>query len=207
MVITAVLLRWYRSFNVRTLGPADEIPQQAWHQFRSELLPFIRVPLDAWITTIVGANESGKSHLLSAIAKVVAGKAVAGPKADLYEIKDICRYCGFDALDDGVWPEIGLEVKVTPEEAALFATPAASNLTASNTSQPEVPSADFHTITVILNGADQSKFATVYLDDVVARHYSKDDWEQKASDYLPEVAILDANLALPNQGGMIECCG
>ena len=72
----------------------------------------VRVPLDRFITTIVGANESGKSHLLSAIAKVINGEGISDSTPDRYEIKDICRYCGFGGLDEGVWPEIGIEIPI-----------------------------------------------------------------------------------------------
>src|SRR5207302_793412 len=116
--------------------------------------------------------ESGKSHLLSAIAKVISGKAVMNSKTDLYEIKDICRYCGFDGLDDGVWPEIGLELRVAPEEAALFSANDAGKGSPGNPAG-QVPSTDSHIVTVIVNGAKDATFATVYIDNVLTRQLSK----------------------------------
>lgn len=83
MKITKVLLRWYKSFNVNYLGYEDRrdgVILRPWNSCigceqdqNSVEYPFIEIDLEEDITTIVGANESGKSHLLSALHKVIVG--------------------------------------------------------------------------------------------------------------------------------------
>src|SRR5687768_1070615 len=115
MYLSGVLLRWYRSFNVAGIGPDDRVPDDPWHVFNNAIFPFVTVPIEPSITTVVGANESGKSHLLSAIGKALMGFSISGSEQDAYEIKDICRYCGFSPFDD-VFPGIGLELACSPDE-------------------------------------------------------------------------------------------
>ncbi|ARV59233.1 hypothetical protein BZZ01_11890 [Nostocales cyanobacterium HT-58-2] len=51
--------------------------------------PYIQVPTDPKITAVVGANESGKSHLLSAIEKAITGYDY---KEQPISSRDFCRY-------------------------------------------------------------------------------------------------------------------
>ncbi|MEA5547275.1 AAA family ATPase [Limnoraphis robusta CCNP1324] len=51
--------------------------------------PYIQVPIDPKITAVVGANESGKSHLLSAIEKAINGYDY---KNQAIGARDFCRY-------------------------------------------------------------------------------------------------------------------
>ncbi len=69
MFASAVYLRFFRSFNLP--------------------YPFVKVPLEDSVPTIVGANESGKSQLLSAIKHALSGKGI--------ERGDFCRYSQFFA--------------------------------------------------------------------------------------------------------------
>ena len=81
MRISCLLLRWYKSFNINYLGYPDrrhQVKERPWTSLctPSEIADkwrFIEIPIEDDITTIVGANESGKSHLLSAISKVING--------------------------------------------------------------------------------------------------------------------------------------
>ncbi|WP_292798327.1 hypothetical protein [Nostoc sp. NMS7] len=65
--------------------------------------PYIQVSIDPKITTIVGANESGKSHLLSAIEKAISGKYI--------ERSDFCRYSPFFTVKQNElkYPDFGSE--------------------------------------------------------------------------------------------------
>jgi hypothetical protein len=81
-----------------------------WDSFHGHAFPFVEISLDRRITTIVGANESGKSHLLSAVAKVFTGKSVGDDAEQEYAIQDICRYCAFEGLEENIWPHIGIEL-------------------------------------------------------------------------------------------------
>ncbi|MEG5067401.1 AAA family ATPase [Microcoleus sp. B3-A4] len=55
-----------------------------WELIKNAFYPYIEVPIEPKITTIVGANESGKSHLLTAIEKALFVKNI--------ERSDFCRY-------------------------------------------------------------------------------------------------------------------
>lgn len=107
MKIKTLYIRFYKSFNYdylrkshpgATPDPWDVIPE-------TELFfPFVRVPLEAGITTVVGANESGKSQLLGAVKCLLTGEGIVQ--------RDFCRYSTFFS--------VGEEMKV-PEFGAEFA--------------------------------------------------------------------------------------
>ncbi|UKK86186.1 AAA family ATPase [Sphingopyxis sp. BSN-002] len=93
MKLSTAYARFYKSFNfdqVRKLNAKEKLP---WDEFRGQNFPYIRVPLDPKITTIVGANESGKSHLLDAIKKAITGKDIKD--------RDHCRYSPFFGVAQG----------------------------------------------------------------------------------------------------------
>lgn len=102
MKASKVLLRWYKSFNVNYTQYSDygaKTVPRPWNTLllpdaTESDLPFIEITLEGDITTIVGANESGKSHLLSAISKVVMGKGLQeiDRKARPFSRTDLCHY-------------------------------------------------------------------------------------------------------------------
>ena len=105
MRITNVYVRFFRSFNYDYLrknhtsskpSPWDLWDGGGWY-------PFVDVPLEAGITTVVGANESGKSQLLGAIKRALTGRDIVRG--------DFCRYSGFFAVDESMAvPEFGLRL-------------------------------------------------------------------------------------------------
>ena len=119
MKASKVLLRWYKSFNVNYTQYTDlgiKSTPRPWNRLlltdASETdLPFIEITLEPDITTIVGANESGKSHLLSAISKVVTGKGLEelDRKARSFSRTDLCHYSSVRSKNADAWPHIGLE--------------------------------------------------------------------------------------------------
>lgn len=119
MRLSTVFARFYKSFNfdrIRKAKPGAKARGE-WENFRDQWFPYIEVRIDERLTTIVGANESGKSHLLSAIEKAITGEGFAR--------RDLCRYCEFFGvtLDEGCWPHLGVAwVGVTPDEWAKIAT-------------------------------------------------------------------------------------
>lgn len=105
MYISAVYIRFYRSFNFDYLRKAHEsfVPHP-WDvlEFDELKYPFVKVSLEHDITTVVGANESGKSQLLSAIKHALTGKNIARG--------DFCRYSEFFAVNRSMaFPDFGLE--------------------------------------------------------------------------------------------------
>ena len=109
--------RFYKSFNFDHARKLDaRVAQQPWETFRDRFYPYVSVELDQRITTIVGANESGKSHLLSVIEKAITGEGI--------EQRDLCRYSPFFGVAVGqrCWPHVGVGWDdVTHEEAAAIA--------------------------------------------------------------------------------------
>ena len=107
MFISAVYIRFYRSFNYDYLRKAHEgFVADPWDLLEPRDLqyPFVRVALDDGITTVVGANESGKSQLLSAVKHALTGLDI--------ERSDFCRYSQFFAVDRSMaFPDFGLEFK------------------------------------------------------------------------------------------------
>src|SRR5690348_11787325 len=99
MKLRTVFVRFYKSFNfdyMRKFRPgAREYP---WEKIGTGWFPYVRVPIDPQVTTIVGANESGKTHLLSAIENGITGKKISS--------EDICRHSEFFTVGKGQmrWP-------------------------------------------------------------------------------------------------------
>ena len=103
MRLKTLYVRFYRSFNYDYLRKVH--PRAAphpWDTVNDLFFPFVRVPLEVNISTIVGANESGKSQLLNAIECLLTG--------DNIEPKDFCRYSQFFTVGEKMaLPEFGGE--------------------------------------------------------------------------------------------------
>ncbi|KQH80025.1 hypothetical protein AO501_33930 [Mycobacterium gordonae] len=89
MKLTTVYVRFYRSFNFDYLRKSKEDTTSTpdlWDLVGDDELffPFVRIPLEPDVTTVVGANEAGKSQLLYAIEALLTGKG--------YVRRDFCRY-------------------------------------------------------------------------------------------------------------------
>lgn len=106
MYLKAVFIRFYKSFNFDYLRKYDAKVRthQDWENVDGTLwYPYVRIPIDERITTVVGANESGKTHLLTAIEKGLSGEDIARD--------DFCRYSQFFDVRQGKmrWPDFGFE--------------------------------------------------------------------------------------------------
>lgn len=76
MKLKSLLVRFYKSFNYdykRKIDP--KAIRKPWELASGQFYPYVEIPIDNKITTVVGANESGKSHLLSAIEKALTGRS------------------------------------------------------------------------------------------------------------------------------------
>jgi hypothetical protein len=100
-----VFVRFYKSFNFDYLRKYDQKvqTQQHWEKMDDLWYPYVRIPIDEKITTIVGANESGKTHLLTAIEKGLSGTGIVR--------EDFCRNSQFFTVEQGQmrWPDFGFE--------------------------------------------------------------------------------------------------
>lgn len=196
MWASKVYLRWYKSFNIRFHGYIDpDSLGKSWEQHSEEFFPFIEIPLSRRISTIIGANESGKSHLLSAIEKVLQGWSTNGTMQEEYAIHHVCRYCALDGLEHNVWPHLGIEFSFI-DKAEYDKCLSAMGL--SPTSQP-VHSHE-RTLKFFANGTDDAKFVAVH-DHTDSRigGKSKEEWLSFCSQSLPGVHFIDSNLALSNE--------
>ncbi|MCJ1703450.1 AAA family ATPase [Rathayibacter sp. VKM Ac-2926] len=90
MKIKTLYVRFYKSFNYDYLRKSHPkaVPDE-WDRLPESGLfyPFVRVTMEPGITTVVGANESGKSQLLGAIKCLLTGEDI--------ERRDFCRYSQF----------------------------------------------------------------------------------------------------------------
>ncbi|MBX3398677.1 MAG: AAA family ATPase, partial [Gemmataceae bacterium] len=118
MKLSTILLRWYKSFHLNYREPYDKGETKRYRPWNDLALsfaeahefPFIEIPIEQDITTVVGANESGKSHLLNAISKVVNGKGVSSSES--FARTDLCHYAGIRTKNITAWPNIGLQFLV-----------------------------------------------------------------------------------------------
>jgi hypothetical protein len=105
MRLKTLYVRFYRSFNYDYLRKSDlRAKPDLWDAIGPEELfyPFVRIPLEQGITTVVGANEAGKTQLLGAIKHLFSGEGIVP--------KDFCRYSDFFAVDKRMaLPEFGGE--------------------------------------------------------------------------------------------------
>ncbi len=116
MRLKKIFIRFYKSFNDDFLRKNDDrVKPKPWELINDAFYPYIVVPIESKITTIVGANESGKSHLLSAIEKALFGKNI--------EPSDFCRYSPLFTVkkNELKYPDFGSEWSglSKPEEASV----------------------------------------------------------------------------------------
>lgn len=110
MRLARVLVRFYKSFNFDYEAKASGRTAHPWEEVEGQFYPFVEVGLDPEVTAIVGANESGKSHLVSAI-RVLLGDL------PLLE-RDFCRYSRLFSVERGArrFPDIGGDFVLNAEE-------------------------------------------------------------------------------------------
>lgn len=182
MYLKNVYVRFYKSFNfdyLRKFNPnvTDRFP---WEKLDDKWYPYVQVPIDEKITTVVGENESGKTHLLSAIEKGITGEKI--------EREDFCRYSQFFAVEQGKmkWPDFGFEwAGVTKDERQALVTAAGI--------EKAPPFDHFH-----LFRAQRDKLA-MYLPGPagLTTHEVPAPSVKNVVDILPQVFNMKADVALP----------
>jgi hypothetical protein len=181
MQLKAVLVRFYKSFNfdyLRKFHPRGT--RREWEDLEGMWYPFVEIPIEPTVTTVVGANESGKTHLLTAIEKGLSGKKI--------KRADFCRYSQFFSVERGQrkWPDFGFEwVNLSPLEQTAIA---------------EVCSlAGARPIDRFYVFRREIKLS-VYLP--VGRNYEKHDLSQDSAvrlmQFLPQAFRINSDIALPD---------
>jgi predicted ATPase len=116
--LTRVYVRFFKSFNFDYERRAKETARrQPWEILPEGWYPHVRLDADPQITAIVGANESGKSHLLDAIECVIGVREVTR--------SDFCRYSQLFSVetDEVRIPDVGAVFTVTRQaDAEALAT-------------------------------------------------------------------------------------
>lgn len=198
MWTSKVFLRWYKSFNTRYHGYVEEhTKQRPWELRGAEFFPFVEVPLERRISTIVGANESGKSHLLSTLEKLFNSRSSTDNGFEDYDIQHLCRYCALDALSKEVWPNIGVQLSFADADDYLKCRAA---LGAPTTAAP-AGITDFRLAAFIDGGRKETGFGSVYdhADNLLC-NFGEDAWRDFASlEQLPTVHFINSKLALSNE--------
>jgi predicted ATPase len=111
MRLTRLYIRFFRSFNFDYERKADRRAEpQPWEMIGDAWFPFIRVDLDPAVTAVVGANESGKSHLIEAIKQGLTGEGI--------DRRDFCRYSALFSVETGKMrrPDFGVELEIQPDD-------------------------------------------------------------------------------------------
>lgn len=182
MKLKTVLVRFYKSFNFDYLRKFhSNAKHNEWERIDELWYPFVKVPIESQITTIVGANESGKSHLLSSIEKGITGNEI--------QREDFCRYSQFYTVEKGKrkFPDFGFEwVDLSSEEKQIFKQ--SCNI-------PDTLSFD----RLFLFRIDQNKL-DVYLPENENFHkYSvNSDSIPNVNKILPQIFRIDPDIALPD---------
>ena len=111
MRLTRLYLRFFRSFNFDYERKANSAAvAKEWEKLDGSWYPFVRVDLDPAVTAIVGANESGKTHLVEAISQALTGEGISRA--------DFCRYSAlFSVEEDQVRkPDFGIEFEMEDDQ-------------------------------------------------------------------------------------------
>ena len=122
MKLTKILLRWYKSFHLNYRGVSEKGETTAYRPWNrlspkyasQDEFPFIEIPIEPDISTIVGGNESGKSHLLNAVTKVITGYGLSGKES--FERTDLCHYAGVRTRNVEAWPNVGLQFTIETDD-------------------------------------------------------------------------------------------
>ena len=172
MKLLSVYARFYRSLNYDFIrASAEKYEADPWDNTPDGDYPFVRIKLRPGITTIVGANESGKSQVLYAIEAALTGKG--------YERSDFCRYSKFFGTHNDI---------VLPEFGAVF-----SDITADDVKIIEANSGhkDLHDVErVAFFRMNQTPKVRVYVRQ-------KDKWTGPSNVEKPSAALAELGVPVP----------
>lgn len=182
MKLKTAYARFYKSFNFDHARKLDaRVTKQPWETFRERFYPYVTIELDPRITTVVGANESGKSHLLGVIKKAITGQEI--------EHRDLCRYSPFFGVAVGqqCWPHVGVGWdNLTEAEAAEIA---------------EVLGTTNKQFRHFLMFREEPKSLTVWTPgpkSTFVKHELSSDATQQLEQIVPRPFEIDSQVALPN---------
>lgn len=115
MRINEIWIRFYKSFNFDyELKATPGSKPKDWQMLQDRWMPHVRVPIEPDITAVVGANESGKTHLLDAIKIALSGEG-------LFQ-RDFCRSSSLFSVERNarLFPEIGATFTPSEEDKTVL---------------------------------------------------------------------------------------
>lgn len=200
MKLTKILLRWYKSFHLNYRGVVEKGETRMYRPWNSlspkyapqEEFPFIEIPLERDISTIVGANESGKSHLLNAIKKVITGTGLKGT-ADPFERTDLCHYAGVRTRNVDAWPNIGLQFAFETDEEYKALKAALGDILPDATDRPKTFAL------IIAPDQDGASPAQLYVEPSDKPISLSESLLGKVRSLLPRVEYIDSTAELPGE--------
>ncbi|MCO5798473.1 MAG: AAA family ATPase [Dolichospermum sp. OL03] len=183
MRLKTLFIRFYKSFNFDYIKKhTKNAKQKPWEMIGDKWYPYVQISIDPNITTIVGDNESGKSHLLSAIEKAISGEEI--------KLEDFCRYSQFFTVKQGEikYPDFGCEWEQLSDEEQDKVRHLVSGITS------ETPFDSFFlfrtnkdTLTVYLQEGDK-------LTGYAVPKNSLDSFKK----FLPHTFRIESDIALPD---------
>lgn len=179
MKVVGVYVRFFRSFNYDYEYKARRDSKPALWEDPEPWYPFVNVSLDSDITAVVGANEAGKSQLLTAVKAGITGSPI--------ERADFCRYSDEYSVQKNMlrYPEFGIEISLGGAVDALSG---------------------------ILNSIDHAQPFTLYRPGraapFIVQNGARHDIDAATvailNDALPEIFILETDLAIPDSVSIKE---
>lgn len=183
--VTQLLVRFYKSFNFDyELKATPNAKQLPWQLTDDGWMPHVRIPLEPDITAVVGANESGKTHLLDAVKIVLTGEGLLQ--------RDFCRSSTLFSVEHGsrLYPEVGATFTPDAAEAEILDAQAI----------PRLRNGD-----VLLLRPEPGVMAVVSSED--QRVTISDDQSSALQALLPHPHELDTDTALPDSVSIAMLAG
>lgn len=115
MRVQQAWIRFYKSFNFDyELKATPKAKAAPWQEIDGVWMPHVRIPIEPDITAVVGANESGKTHLLDAIRIALTGTGLLQ--------RDFCRSSTLFSVEQGSrrFPEVGLTLVLDAAEQGVI---------------------------------------------------------------------------------------
>jgi predicted ATPase len=173
--LECVYVRFFRSFNFDYERKAHpESRERDWERTELGWYPFVRLDVDPRITAVVGANESGKSHLLDAVQKLLTDEQV--------DRQDFCRYSDLYSVERGARRVSDFAGRFQPETDGDKAL-----MTKLGYSGDEE-------VYYVRSGSETSFVFTQHASD---RHPLTPDEETALRETFPQVFRLETEVALP----------
>lgn len=176
MQVRRVWIRFYKSFNfdyeLKATPGAKPVP---WQRTDDGWMPHVRIPIEPDITAVVGANESGKTHLLDAIKIVLTGEGLLQ--------RDFCRSSTLFSVEHGsrLYPEVGATLTLDAAEGATI-------------DELEIPRLKNGNLLLLRPDPDH----VTVVDRVDERVILNDKQASGLQDLLPRPHGLDTEIALPD---------